>query len=215
MVGECVVPISLLFLAVPLAAQGTVSPTTTTRLSGRLAQPGAADVEGDYRFTADGMRMLFRANTVDTDVFELYAAPADAGAPAERLAPGVDVTSFAPAAGGRVVFVADADGTGMLELFQVPVAGGVPPVQLSGAMVAGGDVSSFQLTPDGTRALFLADMLVDGRVELFSVPVDASSAPVQLDPAPPVGDGDVTRAWISPDGTHVLFARARDRKSVV
>src|SRR5262245_55130239 len=97
-----------LLLAALLVLLAPSGGAQSVRLSGRLAQPGASDVEDGYVFTSDGTRAVFRANTVSPDVFELYSAPADAGAAALRLAPGADVTSLVLGVGDRVVYVADA-----------------------------------------------------------------------------------------------------------
>src|SRR5262249_50241074 len=64
----------------------------------------------------------------------------------------------------RVTFLRD-EGSGF-ELFETRLDGGGEPERRSSAMVAGGDVLSFQLDAKG-RAYYLADQEFDGSPELF------------------------------------------------
>ncbi|MGI0025647.1 MAG: FIMAH domain-containing protein, partial [Nitrososphaera sp.] len=54
------------------------------------------------------------------------------------------------------------------ELFSVPLAGGTP-TKLNGALVSGGDVFGFQISPDSSRVAYVADQDTDEVSELFSV----------------------------------------------
>ena len=69
--------------------------------------------------------------------------------------------------GLNVVFVADADTDGVNELYVVP-AGGGSRTRLSGALVAGGNVGNFAISPDNTRVIFRSDKdNVTGVFELY------------------------------------------------
>lgn len=61
----------------------------------------------------------------------------------------------APAGGPEVAFVADATQTGTDELFAAGIDG-TGLVNLSGPLVAGGDVTLFSWSPDGTKVACLA-----------------------------------------------------------
>lgn len=50
---------------------------------------------------------------------------------------------------------------------------------LSGALVAGGEVGAFLVTPDGTRVIYEADQLIDGQERIFSASL-SGGAPVEL-----------------------------------
>src|SRR5262245_12989262 len=103
--------LALAFVA-PTAFAG---PAQSVRINGALAQPPlAGDVSDGYAFAPAGARIVFRAD-VPADELELYSAPADASAPAVRLAPGVPITGFA-AAFGRAAYLG-YDTPGRLELF--------------------------------------------------------------------------------------------------
>ena len=115
------------------------------------------------------------------------AAPAQAARPVKLsgtmvsgglLYSGFKITTPTNPANARAVFMAERVSVGVRELWSTPIAGG-DPINLSGALVSGGDVRSFQLSKDGLHALFLADKEIDETVELYSVPVDGSTLPVK------------------------------------
>src|SRR5262249_32205298 len=96
---------------------------------------------------------------------------------------------------------------GELQLFSAPVAASQPTVPVSGAMVAGGDVTAFALTPDGTRAVYRADQDSDETFELFEAPLDGSAASARL--SAPATSGAVVGAVAdfrtSAGGTHAVY----------
>ena len=86
-----------------------------------------------------------------------------------------------------------------------------PPLELNPPLVPGGDVESFQISPDGARVVYLADLEVDERVELFLTRI-GGGATVKLNG--PLED-DVTSFAIAPDSAQVLFlGEARDYTSL-
>jgi hypothetical protein len=59
-------------------------------------------------------------------------------------------------------------------------------VKLSGVMPPFGDVTTFQISPDGRYAVYLADQDMDGVFELYSVFLGGGS-PIRLNPLLPSG----------------------------
>jgi Tol biopolymer transport system component len=136
---------------------------------------------------------------------ELYTLPADGSGAPLAVAPmpaAGDVSAMALAADGAYAYyLADKDQDEVVELFRVATAGG-PSLQLSAALVAGGDVRSFALA--GTYVVYAADQDVDEVVELYSVLADGSAAPVKLH-APLPASADVTTFRIAPGAEHVVY----------
>ena len=187
----------------------------------RLNAPFAPDRDVLDGYQVAGTRALFVADQGSNDVFELYSVPIDGSslpiALSGTLTAGGDVKAgfgIVPD-GTRVVYVADADSDEKFELFVVPVDGSAEPLELNGALVAGGDVElpgsanpldvPFVISPDGARVVYLADQDEDGMSELFSVPIDRSTEPIQISGALVAG-GDVLRDFqIAPDGREVFY----------
>lgn len=178
----------------------------------------------DFAISADGTRVVYRADALTDEVFELFSVPI-AGGTALRLngplVSGGDVVDYAISGDGeRVVYRADQDVDEELELYSVPLAGG-SATQVSAPLVSGGDVRTlvvvagdespaFGISPDGARVVYVADQEVDERHELYSAPI-AGGAVVRLNPTL-VAAGDVRglsnpeRAFaFSPDATRVLY----------
>ncbi|MGE3855232.1 MAG: Calx-beta domain-containing protein, partial [Planctomycetota bacterium] len=118
----------------------------------------------------------------------------------------------------QVLYVADQDVAGEFELFLTTVASDGTigtPVQLNGALVAGGDVRSqnisFGFSPDGKFVFYIADQNEDDVDELFLVDISGvPGAPVRVS-ADLTGTGkDVGRAFFSPDSTHLIYLADQD-----
>ncbi len=64
--------------------------------------------------------------------------------------------------------MADQQTAGILELFSVPIGGpAAAGIKLNGALVTGGYVSGFQVSPDSGRVLYIADQDINGFFELY------------------------------------------------
>jgi len=99
---------------------------------------------------------------------------------AGELPTGTNIGSLEFTADGDwVVLEADMETDEVVELWSIRTDSANSFHKLSQNLVAGGNVTDFELSSDG-RAVFLADAVVDERFELWSAPVDDSAAPVNL-----------------------------------
>jgi Tol biopolymer transport system component len=187
---------------------------TAVRLNGPLVAggdvlvgAGAVSTSG-LQFSADGSRVLYRADQTTDGVDEIFSVPSTGGTAVKLNGPlvaGGDVTfsRFSPD-GSRVLYRADQTSDEVFEIFSVPTSGGTA-VKLNGPLLAGGDVISQQFSPDGSRVLYRADQTSDEVFEIFSVP-SAGGTAVRLN-GPLVADGNVSGLGLqfSPDGSRVLY----------
>lgn len=147
---------------------------------------------------------------------EVYLAPLGGGA-LTRLntpAPGAgdvgtafDDVQFSPDQ-TKMAFIGDFDVDNQDSLYVVDLVPQVgPPVEVSGTIVANGDVTDFAWSPDSSQLVFRADALTDNDFELFWVDLrgGAPAAPVRLN-GPLVAAGDVsTSLFWSPDASMVAY----------
>lgn len=156
-------------------------------LSGTLVWPSVV-------VTPDGTRVLFAADLVVNDAWQLYSVDALGLLPPVSLSatlPDYDVTDIViEPSGAHAVFYAALGITVHQAIFRVPVAGGTP-VKLShnepsqgfvGDLTYIGTTPGFQLTPDGTRLLYLFDPFSSGTSALYVRPLDASTPAQRLNP---------------------------------
>lgn len=199
-------------------ADGSAAPA---QLGGPLVPGG--HVNGGFRLSADGLRVVYTADQARDDRVELWSASIEGGQPALRLSgplvAGGDVVAdqFTLAPGGTVLYLADQRVDGLDELWSVPLDRNRAPVRLSGALQPNGDVmargplepeTGFLLTPDGQRVLYRADQALDELFALWSVPLDRSQPPVELNQAltgGPVRGDVVDFAWAG-NGTELVYA---------
>jgi WD40 repeat protein len=207
-------------------ADGSASPV---KLSPTPVPGGGIGGGGqDHYLEVGAERVVWVADAASDDVFELYSAPLDGGAPALRLnAPlpagadvggGIDARAFRLSPDGRdVVFWADAFALDQKELLLVPADGSAPAVRLNPPPVYLGGVApesvwgieeGFAFTPDGARVLYRADQEIDERFDLWSARLDRPGRARRLDPPLDPGylAGAVRRfAWAS-DGEHLVYS---------
>lgn len=86
-------------------------------------------------------------------------------------------------------------------------------LKLSGTLVANGNVTEFQISPDGAHVVYVADQEVDERFELYSVAM-AGSAPVKLN-GPLVPDGDVAPYVLNASTSDPTFLITPDSSTVI
>jgi len=107
--------------------------------------------------------------------------------------------------GRWVVYLADQDTDEVVELYSFSLRDGSRR-KLNGALVAGGDVQGFRISPDSTRVVYRADQDLDEQLEIYSVPI-SGGVPVRLD-GPMVAGGDVpydADYVISSDSQRVVY----------
>ncbi len=144
----------------------------------------------------------------------LLASNAEAAAPRKLSPPNTDsgasarISTPANPANARAVFLARQSSSAPYELWSTPIAGGTA-INLSGALVSGGQVSSFKLSKDGVRAVFRATKDDATKYELYSVPVDGSAAPVKRS-GTIVDGGNVTNYEISDDSARIVYRADKD-----
>ena len=85
-------------------------------------------------------------------------------------------------------------------------------IKLSGVMPPLGDITTFEISPDGRYAVYLADQDTDAVKELYSVLLGGGS-PVRLNPLLPFGR-NVTLFQISPDSSRVVYRADQETATV-
>src|SRR5262245_56446474 len=187
-----------------------VAPGAATKLSGALTPGGS--VRSGYSISADGARVLYRADQEMVDRLELFSvAIANPGASTKmssQLVANGDVSSafiFSPDS-THVAYVADQDVDGVLELYDTTVASPGVTAKLNGTLVAGGNVCNFEFSPDSQRVAYCADQITDDVTELFTVALSSPGASTKLSPAL-VSGGDVKAGYeFSADSSFLLYA---------
>lgn len=115
----------------------------------------------------------------------------------------------------RVIFIADKETNDVFELFAATPGAGGEPTKLSGALVSGGDVDRFFLSPTGRHVAFSADKLIDGVIELFVVPTDGSAEPVKVSGTFVAGGAFQQFLFaFSPDGSRIAFVGDKNANDV-
>jgi Tol biopolymer transport system component len=183
------------------------------KINAPLPQSMVADFRGGY--SPDSERLLYASNhPYDAPIAgtsaQLWVARVDGSdrtsivtLPAERR-----FDDFRPTPDfARAVYIADATVADRMELWSVPISGGTP-AQLSGALVADGDVLGFAISPADGSVIYWADQQVDGRTELYRVPAAGGGA-VKISHALGVGRF-VTAALFTPDGSRVVYGEQSD-----
>ena len=155
---------------------------------------------GDFQITQDGERVLYVAGTIHYQA-QLYGMPLDGSQPPVQLSqlPGGGGIIFdvqVDRQGNRALYTAE-EITGVRTLFSVPIDGSAPAIRISRAM--DGDVTGFQISPDGTTAVYVAE---SERFRLFRVPMDGSASPIQLSRADLYLKPEFL---LDPQGTRVVY----------
>ena len=190
------------------------------RLNGPLVSGG--DVQRDFRLGAQ--HVVFRADALVNDAFELFSAPLMGHPPHARdlqgafrptgptrlntpLGTGADVdTGFALLAGGlEVLYVADLTQPQLHELFLSPANGSGPPEVQNGPLTPGdpfGDVRDFTFA--GERMLYSGTQDDPANGELYSVVLDGTLSRVKLHDHVLDG-GNVLDLRVTPDAQSVVY----------
>jgi Tol biopolymer transport system component len=128
----------------------------------------------EFKITPDSEYVVFTQETTDADS-ELFSIPVGGGTQEKlngTLTPGGRVSSDFQLTNDSeyVVYMADEFILGMDLLYRAPVDGSELRLNLTPwAMVANGDVTSFQISPDSQWIVYRADQQEDDKFDLYSV----------------------------------------------
>lgn len=197
-------------LALVVAFQGLAF-SQNIKLNGPLAQPTpGGPVRGDvvaFQSAARAGRVVYLADQVHDEVFELYSARLDdSGRPlrltAALAATGSVASDFSVSSDGELVaFKHFPSGADFFDLYVVATNGDRAPIRLDGARPI---LSPFAFSAGNTRLVYTRGPIP---YELCSVPVDGSSPPITLSPGLPPGltTYGALDFQLSADGTLIVF----------
>ena len=135
----------------------------------------------EFKITPDSSYIIFSQRTDSADR-ELFSVPVNGGAtePLNGTLPaGGNVYDYEISPNSEyVVYIADEFIFGMKMLYRAPVDGEEERYNLTPwSMVPGGDVTSFQISPDSTWLVYRADQTVDDQFDLYSIPLEGPWEP--------------------------------------
>jgi Tol biopolymer transport system component len=132
------------------------------------------DYVADFKITPNNLGVVYALNREGSGFFDIYSAwitgegsaiklndfPIDSHAPGARyeISPNSQI----------VAYLSDVVGYAVLELYGNSTLGGLP-IKLNAALVEGGSVSGFLITPDSAGVIYRADQEVDQKFELYMV----------------------------------------------
>jgi hypothetical protein len=184
-------------------------------LAGSFAAGGEVK---DMAISPDGEYVVFVADRLVDERFELFSVPTDGPAAAiVRLNPtlvengdlkvGIQISPDST----RVAYIADQVSDERFFPYSVPIGGpsSASVVLYQGLLAVGADASRLAFTPDSSRVVFNFDLVVDQRFDLYWAPADGSAPHSRItnrgtNPAPPRSVNDPWR--IHPDGQRVIYA---------
>jgi len=174
-------------------------------------------------------RVVYRGDQDTDGVFELFSAPIDGSAPAQRIGGPLyvgqrfflEVVTLLAPDGSRAAFLADPEDDDVWELYSTPLDGSAPQTKLNGPLVSGASFEPYRagvvhLSPDGLTVVYRLDAAVDEVHELFAVPLAGGAAPRRLNP-PLVAGGDVEPEGLQVTDERVVFvadAQENDRRDL-
>jgi Tol biopolymer transport system component len=182
----------------------------STRLSADLTFDG--DVQS-VQIDPTGARAIYLADQDSNDATELYSVDVEGG-PVTKLSPPLVTVGTQGAViqfalrpdGAHAVYRADQDVDNVFEVWSVATAGGVP-TRLNAALAPGGDVISFEVSPDWGSVVYHAG---HDDYRLYSAPIGGGASVVlEVSPYSHLGDYDV-----SPDSTRVVYRSDADEANV-
>jgi hypothetical protein len=182
---------------------------TPVRLSHASPVPGG-DVTGFAIASGSAPRVLFRADALVFERFDLYQVPIDSTGPTRlngtSVASGDVEPDFAISPDGeRVVFRGNLNDATRVELYSAATGGGsgsatrISPTSTP----AGANVDVFAIDATSARVVYAGDVATNGRTELWSVPI-AGGASTKLHPNADANE-NVTAFALAPDGASVAF----------
>lgn len=168
--------------------------------------------------------LVYLADNTADNVYELFATSQNGvnttTLTQNSLAQGVDRDfEFSPD-GRYVAFLRQKDTPGVTELYVDDLDNTAPPVKVNGVLIANGNVTSFQWSPDSSRLAYVADQNIDLVYELYTVAPDGSQL-VRVSGDMVVNGSLATDASLdtpeyawSPDGQRLAYIADQDTNSV-
>jgi Tol biopolymer transport system component len=155
-----------------------------------------------FQVSPDGTQLVVFGDLVTAGNVGLFLLPSDgSGTPTRLNPPGRQPYSpfeFSPD-GRRLAFRANFNGR--TELYTIPLDLSSSAVVINAPMAIGGEVISYDFTPNGQALAYAADTDADTQDELYLAPADASAPSLRLD----AGVGSVILPLVSPDGARIVF----------
>ncbi|MBK7897860.1 MAG: hypothetical protein IPJ90_23845 [Anaerolineaceae bacterium] len=184
-------------------------PSGAAKLNGPLTLGG--DVL-DYKLSPDGTRVVYRADEIVNDRFEIFSVSINGPATSRiklngSLTPvnGQVLTYAISPNNSRVVYRATQQTAGVIELYSVPLFGpSAAGVKLNDTLMENGSVSDFQISPDSTRVVYLADQQTVFMDELYSVDLYFPAGSTKLNGFL-TNNGDVLHYAISANNKWVYY----------
>ena len=188
-------------------ALSATSPMDAQACSSPFNYPVVGDVI-DYVVSADGERVVYRADAEQDDVMELFAVRADGGTLAVKLnlplpaGGGVEAYAISPDS-AYVVFLADDQVNGAWSLFSVPITGGVAPTRIDQAVKPDEQPTSFVITADSARVVyFQEDSAVDTKA-LWAANLTGGGVTLLT---PLLASNESMLGWkVSPDSSVIVY----------
>ena len=153
-----------------------------------------------YQISDDGNLILYESRQPTFNQTELYAVPTDGSSTPTRLTNANEIgrVSWSKLSPDhtRAVFSTSqtSEGNSVTKLYSVLTDGSAAPVEISGPLVAGGNVqisfSQPHISSDSTTVTYLAHQDTHRPLELYNVPIDGSATAVKVN-APLPENGSV------------------------
>jgi Tol biopolymer transport system component len=178
-----------------------------------------------FQISRDSSRVVYPADQETDLVYELYSVPIGGPAAAGIKINKPNLSSLGSVNYGRfqispdssrVVYIIEWVRTGINELYSVPIGGpAASGIKLNEVLTAGGDVHSFQISPDNGRVVYQADQDTNDVLELYSVPIGGPAASgTKLNGILTEG-GAVSNYEISPDSSRAVYMADQQTNDVV
>jgi CSLREA domain-containing protein len=193
-----------------------IDATGSTKLNDPLIDGGNVAKSG-FQISADGSRVVYRADQDTNGVAELYSTAITATGSTklnEPLVEGGDVFEFKISPdSSRVLYTADQDTNDVGELYSAAIDA-TGSTKLNGRVRRDGNVADFQITPDSSRVVYRADQHTDEVFELYSAAIAATGSTKLNSAMQPNGDMGGDRFQISPDSSRVVYLADQDTDEV-
>jgi Tol biopolymer transport system component len=201
------------------ASPGPIRRASRALVAGGDVDPGVVGIATHF-FAPDGGMLAYLADARTDGVTELFVVDVRGATPGTSQSVNGDLVaggsvSFAWASpfspdGRMIAYTADQVTNGVSELFVSELSGGAPGVarRVNGALVAGGNVSTFLFAPDGSGLVYRADQRTDDVTEIYFADTRGPEpGPAQRLNGDPVAGGDVSSAVaLSGDGGAIAYA---------